>query len=288
MSIAQALTQGDDAAFRLLEAIRKARGRLSGSAAAMVAELETDARGRVLPNAANIARIDTILEGLRSEFLLDDGITDAVADYVESLNSVAGTVLDVFMGFDADRDVLGAITTRTKASVASELLDAASYRDTWTAIADVLTTGIVTGGDLSSIAKAVAWAAEGSKVDASTERLVRSTPSIMQRAQTVAAAEAGGVEFYLFQGRPIATTREWCREREGRIWHVEEIREWGRQAAAGDGWDGMVEGTDERTIFTYLGGWYGDRNSCRHVLVPVLRKNVPPEDIVRMVSKGLW
>ncbi len=288
MSIAQALTQGDDAAVRLLEAIRKARGRLSGSAAAMVAELETDARGRVLPNAANIARIDTILEGLRSEFLLDDGITDAVADYVESLNSVAGTVLDVFMGFDADRDVLGAITTRTKASVASELLDAASYRDTWTAIADVLTTGIVTGGDLSSIAKAVAGAAEGSKVDASTERLVRSTPSIMQRAQTVAAAEAGGVEFYLFQGRPIATTREWCREREGRIWHVEEIREWGRQAAAGDGWDGMVEGTDERTIFTYLGGWYGDRNSCRHVLVPVLRKNVPPEDIVRMVSKGLW
>lgn len=287
MSIAQALTQGDDAAVRLLEAIRKARGRLSGSAAAMVAELETDARGRVLPNAANIARIDTILEGLRSEFLLDDGITDAVADYVESLNSVAGTVLDVFMGFDADRDVLGAITTRTKASVASELLDAASYRDTWTAIADVLTTGIVTGGDLSSIAKAVAGAAEGSKVDASTERLVRSTPSIMQRAQTVAAAEAGGVEFYLFQGRPIATTREWCREREGRIWHVEEIREWGRQAAAGDGWDGMVEGTDERTIFTYLGGWYGDRNSCRHVLVPVLRKNVPPEDIVRMVSKGL-
>lgn len=288
MSIAQALTQGDDAAVRLLEAIRKARGRLSGSAAAMVAELETDARGRVLPNAANIARIDTILEGLRSEFLLDDGITDAVADYVESLNSVAGTVLDVFMGFDADRDVLGAITTRTKASVASELLDAASYRDTWTAIADVLTTGIVTGGDLSSIAKAVAGAAEGSKVDASTERLVRSTPSIMQRAQTVAAAEAGGVEFYLFQGRPIATTREWCREREGRIWHVEEIREWGRQAAAGDGWDGMVEGTDERTIFTYLGGWYGDRNSCRHVLVPVLRKNVPPEDIVRMESKGLW
>jgi hypothetical protein len=116
---------------------------------------------------------------------------------------------------------------------------------------------------------------------------VKSAPSAMQRAQTAAASEQAGIVFYRFQGRPIKTTRPWCLAREGKVWHIEEIREWGRQAAAGQGWDGMVEGTNEQTIMTYLGGWYGDRSACRHVLVPVLASRVPAEDMERMRAKGL-
>lgn len=155
-------------------------------------------------------------------------------------------------------------------------------------LTDALLTGIVTGSTLEDIAEGMVLAAARTAVDADTEGLVRSTPTIMQRAQTVAAAESGGVEFYLYQGRPIDSTREFCRDREGHVWHVEEIRQWGRDAAAGDGWEGMVEGTDERTIFTHLGGWYGRRRACRHVLVPVLRSAVPENDKARMVSAGLW
>jgi hypothetical protein len=116
---------------------------------------------------------------------------------------------------------------------------------------------------------------------------VASIPSAVQRAQTAAASEKAGIVFYRFQGRPIDSTRPWCRAREGKVWHIEEIRQWGRDAAAGQGWDGMVEGTNEQTIFTYLGGWYGNRSACRHVLVPVLPSRVPAEDMERIRDKGL-
>lgn len=116
---------------------------------------------------------------------------------------------------------------------------------------------------------------------------VKSAPTAMQRAQTAAASEKAGIVFYRFQGRPIPTTRPWCLAREGHVFHIEEIREWGRQAAAGVGWDGMVEGTNEQTIMTYLGGWYGNRSACRHVLIPVLPSRVPAEDMARIRAKGL-
>lgn len=125
-------------------------------------------------------------------------------------------------------------------------------------------------------------------MDPAISTQVLSAPSAMQRAQTAAVSEKAGIVFYRFQGRPIKTTRPWCLAREGKVWHIEEIREWGRQAAAGQGWDGMVEGTDEQTIMTYLGGWYGNRSACRHVLVPVLPSRVPTEDMERMRAKGLW
>jgi hypothetical protein len=116
---------------------------------------------------------------------------------------------------------------------------------------------------------------------------VESAPLMLQRTATAAVAEQVQAEFFLYQGRPIKTTREFCAEREGKYWHREEIKQWGRDAAAGDGWDGMVEGTNEQTIFLHLGGWYGARNSCRHVLLPVPRLQVAQEDLDRMREKGL-
>jgi hypothetical protein len=78
------------------------------------------------------------------------------------------------------------------------------------------------------------------------------------------------------------------------VWHRREIEEWGRRAAAGEdldgngnpGWAGMVEGTNAQTIFLYLGGWYGGREGCRHVLIPQSRLAVPQEDLDRMRELG--
>ena len=154
-------------------------------------------------------------------------------------------------------------------------------------MADQMTMAVVTGSKVSALTAGIRKAVDTTGVDASVKQAAESAPAMMQRAQTAAAAESAGIVFYRFQGRPIKTTRPWCREREGRVWHIEEIREWGRKAAAGDGWDGMVDGTNEQTIFTFLGGWYGDRNTCRHVLVPVLRARVPREDLDRMIALGL-
>jgi hypothetical protein len=286
MDIEGARSRGDDAARRLTAALEALTARAAARLAAVAGVLATDANGRVIQSADNVRRISAAINEA-SRTLFDDQYISDIADYMEGLNDVSSAVSSSFRSFGVDDAMLGEIAKRTKASMLHDLTSPLSFRRLLGAVADQMTMAVVTGSKVSALTAGIRKAVDTTGVDASVKQAAESAPAMMQRAQTAAAAESAGIVFYRFQGRPIKTTRPWCREREGRVWHIEEIREWGRKAAAGDGWDGMVDGTNEQTIFTFLGGWYGDRNTCRHVLVPVLRARVPREDLDRMIALGL-
>lgn len=286
MDIEGARSRGDDAARRLTAALEALTARAAGRLAAVAGVLATDANGRVIQSADNVRRISAAINEA-SRTLFDDQYISDIADYMEGLNDVSSAVSSSFRAFGVDDAVLEEIAQRTKASMLHDLTSPSSFRRLLGSMADQMTMAVVTGSKVSALTAGIRKAVDTTGVDASVKQAAESAPAMMQRAQTAAAAESAGIVFYRFQGRPIKTTRPWCREREGRVWHIEEIREWGRKAAAGDGWDGMVDGTNEQTIFTFLGGWYGDRNTCRHVLVPVLRARVPREDLDRMIALGL-
>lgn len=286
MDIEDARSRGDDAARRLTTALEALTARAAARLAAVAGVLATDTNGRVIQSADNVRRISAAINEA-SRTLFDDQYISDIADYMEGLNDVSSAVSSSFRSFGVDDAMLEEIAKRTKASMLHDLTSPASFRRLLGSIADQMTMAVVTGSKVSALTAGIRKAVDATGVDASLKQAAESAPAMMQRAQTAAAAESAGIVFYRFQGRPIKTTRPWCREREGRVWHIEEIREWGRKAAAGDGWDGMVEGTNEQTIFTFLGGWYGDRNTCRHVLVPVLRARVPREDLDRMIALGL-
>ena len=286
MSIESARGIGDEAATAMDAAVKALMKRASARIAAEVSILDTDALGRIRPTAANIQRINTILDKVGAT-LFDDKYLADVAKYLKGLNTVSGTVADTLRSLGADDTVMNAIAKRAKAGAATQLLSTSSYRDLFGSVSSQLINGIVTAAEASAVLQGIAEVVDTSGIDRGVKSQIDSAPAAMQRAQTAAASEQAGIVFYRFQGRPIKTTRPWCLAREGKVWHVEEIREWGREAAAGKGWDGMIDGTNEQTIFTYLGGWYGDRAACRHVLVPVLPSRVPPEDMDRMRAKGL-
>lgn len=286
MDIEDARSRGDDAARRLTTALEALTARAAARLAAVAGVLATDTNGRVIQSADNVRRISAAINEA-SRTLFDDQYISDIADYMEGLNDVSSAVSSSFRAFGVDDAVLKEIAQRTKASMLHDLTSPLSFRRLLGAVADQMTMAVVTGSKVTALSAGIRKAVDTTGVDASVKQAAESAPAMMQRAQTAAAAESAGIVFYRFQGRPIKTTRPWCREREGRVWHIEEIREWGRKAAAGDGWDGMVDGTNEQTIFTFLGGWYGDRNTCRHVLVPVLRARVPREDLDRMIALGL-
>lgn len=286
MDIEDARSRGDDAARRLTAALEALTARAAARLAAVAGVLATDANGRVIQSADNVRRISAAINEA-SRTLFDDQYISDIADYMEGLNDVSSAVSSSFRAFGVDDAVLEEIAQRTKASMLHDLTSPSSFRRLLGSMADQMTMAVVTGSKVSALTAGIRKAVDTTGVDASVKQAAESAPAMMQRAQTAAAAESAGIVFYRFQGRPIKTTRPWCREREGRVWHIEEIREWGRKAAAGDGWDGMVDGTNEQTIFTFLGGWYGDRNTCRHVLVPVLRARVPRDDLDRMIALGL-
>jgi hypothetical protein len=286
MDIEGARSRGDDAARRLTAALEALTARAAARLAAVAGVLATDANGRVIQSADNVRRISAAINEA-SRTLFDDQYISDIADYMEGLNDVSSAVSSSFRSFGVDDAMLGEIAKRTKASMLHDLTSPLSFRRLLGAVADQMTMAVVTGSKVTALSAGIRKAVDTTGVDASVKQAAESAPAMMQRAQTAAASEGAGIVFYRFQGRPIKTTRPWCRDREGRVWHIEEIREWGRKAAAGDGWEGMVEGTNEQTIFTFLGGWYGDRNTCRHVLVPVMRARVPREDLDRMIARGL-
>lgn len=286
MSLPAARAQGDASAAAILQAVEELQARNAPRIAAIAAGIQTDGAGNILSTPENIARVDELIAAMKSQFI-DDEFVDAVVKYLETLDDITGQVKSSFEEFTVDPAVIDAIDRRTKAQTAAGLVDPESYPSLWINVADSLIYGVSVAAPVDTTVATIGEVTALSPAAGDVQGTVESTPIVMQRAQTAAAAEEAGVEFFLFQGRPIPTTRPWCREREGHVFHIEEIRQWGREAASGNGWEGMVEGTNEQTIFTYLGGWYGERHTCRHLLLPQPRHRVPEADLERMRKKGI-
>jgi hypothetical protein len=287
MSILTARDTGETAAERLLAALEAFAPRLSARLQRIAAGIET-VGGQVVTSPDNLANVAALVAAMRGEFV-DDELVEAITAYVESFDIITQDVLEAFGDFrDLDPEIATALDRAFKAQTVASLLSPETYETSlWNTIANGMIYAVAVGAPVRDMLGSVSNIVESGAVTQATATIVESAPMALQRTATAAVAEQVGAEFFLYQGRPIKTTREFCAEREGKYWHREEIKEWGRQAAAGNGWDGMVEGTNEQTIFIHLGGWYGPRNSCRHVLVPVPRVRVAAEDLDRMRKKGL-
>jgi hypothetical protein len=272
---------GDEAVEQLLKEITSFQQRTATRIAGLLGDLEI-VNGSLVASPANMARLSTVIAELEANFA-DPKWQKAVGEYLasfteletgivgysEALGSVDAallTSLKVQYQTVAGNYLLNATSfTRTLQQpivqeVGSYIAQGGRYRDLVASVSD-----IVTGGDVSDGA-----------ILGNARTAVNDMVSIYERTATNAAATSVGAEFFVYQGRPIDTTRDFCRAREGRAWHKEEVESWGHLE-----WAGQIPGTNSTTIFSLLGGY-----QCRHVLVPVARRDVPKDDLARMKQKG--
>lgn len=113
--------------------------------------------------------------------------------------------------------------------------------------------------------------------------------TITDRQYSNSLADQFTVEFYKYQGGTKDTTREFCLERAGKIYHKKEIEGWGMgEKCCGlsypksGGWPGQAKGTNASTIFALAGGY-----NCSHVFIPVARRFVPESVLERARESGL-
>ena len=270
----------------ITDAIEALKGRVSKRVASVIGELDT-VGGKIVTSENNLAIITDLISTMK-ETMIDDEFIGAVAKYVNNFDLIGADVAASMRGIGTiSPDLSKAIIEQFQYLNASELLTAETYSAAvFNPIANDMILGVATGSDVGTVIDAATLRVES--LSEPIDALVGGSDITLQRTLTTTIAEQNGVEFFYFQGRPIASTRDWCRKHEGHVYHIEEIREWGRKAASGEEtWQGMVEGTDETSIFVHVGGYYGKRQTCRHVLVPVDIMDVPPEDLARMKSKGL-
>ena len=104
------------------------------------------------------------------------------------------------------------------------------------------------------------------RLERATRQIVSDTFALSDRAVTNTVAEQLGLEWYLYAGGLIDTTRPFCKARNGKYFRKSEVESW---AGLGD-WAGRMAGTTEETIFLTAGGY-----NCQHSILPVSEAVVP-------------
>ncbi len=275
------LSGEDKAAGELLQSMTALQQRTATRLAGLLGDLDIQA-GRLAATEANIAKVAEIMGELERGFA-DPKWQEAVSKYLSSFDAINATVVGYVSELGAiDAAMMAALRQQFKVTAAEYLLSAQSFsarmltplaNETLAHVAGnatfrellTATNDIITGGD-----------ANDGAIVASARTTANDLVSIYQRTATKTASDAVGAEFYLYQGSEIDTTRPFCAARAGKYWHKREIEGW-----ADLQWDGKIPETNATSIFSLLGGY-----NCRHVLVPVSRRQVPDGDLRRMREAG--
>lgn len=272
---------GDEGIAKMFDAMSGLQGRLATRIAGILGDLDVRG-GTILPTEANIARLSEVMQAIEAGFV-DDQYERAVRDYLrtfDKLTTNTATWANELGRFSPD--LLTSLSRQYKTIAAEYLLNAQSFSLTMlNPIAQEVAGYIATGGRYRDLVDSVSTIVTGGgEADGAllgnARTAVNDLVSVYERTATSVAAEAVGADFFLYQGRPIDTTRPFCRDRANKYYHRREIAGW-----ADEDWNGKMAGTTSTTIFQYLGGY-----NCRHVLVPVRQDLVPAADLQRMREKG--
>lgn len=272
---------GDEGIAKMFDAMSGLQGRLATRIAGILGDLDVRG-GTILPTEANIARLSEVMQAIEAGFV-DDQYERAVRDYLrtfDKLTTNTATWANELGRFSPD--LLTSLSRQYKTIAAEYLLNAQSFSLTMlNPIAQEVAGYIATGGRYRDLVDSVSTIVTGGgEADGAllgnARTAVNDLVSVYERTATSVAAEAVGADFFLYQGRPIDTTRPFCRDRANKYYHRREIAGW-----ADEDWNGKMAGTTSTTIFQYLGGY-----NCRHVLVPVRQDLVPAADLHRMREKG--
>jgi hypothetical protein len=274
--------QADAGVLKLLEEMASLQGRTATRIGTILADLDIR-DGNLVASESNIAKLSQVMADIESDFV-DPQWRDAVKEYVKTFDVLdANTTEWVGQIGSIDKGLMKALRTQYKQISAEYLLNAQSFSQTLlNPIAQEVGAYIATGSRYSDLVSAVTQIVTGGDTSdgailGNARTTVNDLVSVYERTATNVASEQVGAVFFLYQGRPIKTTRPFCRERANNYYHKQEIASW-----ASEDWQGKTEGTNSTTIFSYLGGY-----NCRHVLVPVRQSEVAAQDLQRMRDKGL-
>jgi len=271
-----------DAAFaKLIAAIKELERRMADRAAETIAGFDT-AGGVLIASDANIEQSLRVIAAMKGELAGDPWI-DAVSDYLESFDETADRLLDYGQTLgEVDPGPVIGIGRNYKSLLADLLTSPSTYAATlWIPAYQSLSGIVASEATVASAINAVTTLAVGDdevlgKVESEVSRPVGDAQSVHERATTQAIAKQLDIQFYLYQGSAIDTTREFCRERRDKVWHIKEIEGW-----ASLEWSGKKPETNRGNILELLGGY-----ECRHIAVPLAKRDVPAADLQRMKAKG--
>ena len=261
----------------------------------LLAEMDVDATGNIRQTEDNIRRIGLITDEL-NKVLAGGEYKDAVQSFLASIDEGVQLTDDIAKKIDASfkpDNVQRQLLAISKQNAINAFFGSGLKENVTQPFLEQLTANVAARAPLNQAVKALQGVIEGTETTdgrllANVRTTANTAQAIADRSYAAAVNENLGIDYFQYLGGEIPTTRPFCAHREGAIFHRKEIEAWGdgkNSAGINDirngTWDGRIDGTDSRSIFTFVGGW-----NCRHFLVPVIKQKVPPSVIARAKSEG--
>lgn len=255
-----------------------------GDVIVVLKKLALDSDGYILQNAENRAIIREANRAF-SRALENSGYVDGLNQFTVTFNVIDDLNAEYFQdfnGFSPNRQFMKSLQKQAVLDIEKMLLNEGLEAQIKQPLLQILNQNINSGGSFTGMLDQVRNYIKGTDADG---RLLRYSKQITKdllfnysRTYQSAVASDLGLEFYLYVGGIIRTSRDWCREKAGNYFHHKEIEGW-----ASEEWSGKRADTTENSIFIYAGG-YG----CLHQILPVSEAIVPEEVIKRAVMQGYY
>jgi hypothetical protein len=261
----------------------------------LLAEMDVDATGNIRQTEDNIRRIGLITEEL-NKVLAGGEYRDAVQSFLSSIDEGVQLTDEIAKKIDSNfqpDNVQRQLLAISKQNAINAFFGSGLRDNVTVPFLEQLTANVAARAPLNQAVKALQGVIEGTETTdgrllANVRTTANTAQAIADRSYAAAVNEELGIEYFQYLGGEIPTTRPFCEHREGAIFHRKEIEAWGAgENSAGINdisngtWAGRIDGTDSRSIFTFVGGW-----NCRHFLVPVIKQKVPASVVTRAKSEG--
>ena len=279
----------------IITAAKKAQRDAWRKLSPLLAEMDVDATGNIRQTEDNIRRIGLITEEL-NKVLAGGEYKDAVQSFLSSIDEGVQLTDDIAKKIDSNfqpDNVQKQLLAISKQNAINAFFGSGLRDNVTVPFLEQLTANVAARAPLNQAVKALQGVIEGTETTdgrllANVRTTANTAQAIADRSYSAAVNEELGIEYFQYLGGEIPTTRPFCEHREGAIFHRKEIEAWGdgkNSAGINDisngTWAGRIDGTDSRSIFTFVGGW-----NCRHFLVPVIKQKVPASVVARAKAEG--
>lgn len=250
--------------------------------------------GKIKINNANLRAIADISDELKKIFVNKDYLK-AVAEFAKEFDTQAGVNKRLIeKGFGAIETPVASkgYLKIAKQNAVNDLTKGPYEAISTKPVQSILENAVVNGSNISDTIDSLRLFIEGDGETASqilkyTKQITNDSFAIADRSYTSILSDELDNDWFYFSGSEIETTRCFCKQRVGNYYHYLEIESWGRgenlgECDNGEGrWGGEIIGTNENTIYSYLGGY-----NCLHSLIPVSELVVPESDLQRAIELG--
>jgi len=220
--------------------------------------------GKIVPSIENLK----LLNGYKKELngLLDESaaMSNVVKDFVSGIKQSTEYINDYFSILMSNFNVNdnAQLAKALQQDVISQTIDLLKGSGLTSNLIDpvrtILQRNITTSASYSDLQTEM-----GAYLDDTTKRYVKqiTNDAVLgyERTYMLNIAQDLELNHYLYQGTKIATSRNFCIARTGKVYTEKEVKAWASLT-----WVGKRIGTNESSILYFVGGY-----NCRHRLLPI-------------------